>query len=165
MDCITYGMIENFVKDFVRGENLYVCDVGSCDINGTFKPLFKGHRYVGLDIMAGPNVDIVSSELYHYPFDDETFDIVISGSTLEHVKDMFSWIKELARIMKKQGLICITCPSLHRSRHMHPVDCWRVYPDGMAYLLGEVAGLEVLHITWSSRRGVSIECVGIGRKK
>jgi len=165
MDLITYGMIESFIRDFVRGSNLYVCDIGSCDINGTFKPLFNGHRYIGLDIEEGPNVDIVSKELYHYPFEDETFDIVVSGSTLEHVKDMFSWIKELARITKKQGLVCITCPSIHRNRHPHPVDCWRIYPDGMVYLLGDVAGLEVLRAVRSNINGRSVECVGVGRKK
>lgn len=165
MDGITYGLVEGFIKEFVKGENLNVCDVGSYDVNGTFKPLFVGHRYIGLDIVEGPNVDIVSKELYHYPFDDESFDIVVSGSTLEHVKDMFSWIKELARIVKKQGFICITCPSIHRNRHPHPVDCWRIYPDGMIYLLGDVAGLEVLRAVRSSIRGASVECLGIGRKK
>ncbi len=164
----SYGLAERFVKEFVRGDNLFVCDIGSCDINGAFKPLFAGHEYVGLDIAAGPNVDVVTKELYHYPFENETFDVVISGSTAEHVQDIFSWVKEIARITKHRGLVCVICPSIHHNMHRHPVDCWRIYPDGMEYLLGTVAGLEMLLVTRSGReqlRDRSQECIGVGRKE
>src|SRR4030042_2023377 len=144
MDDISYEMMSGFVDEYVTGKDLSICDVGSFDINGTFRPLFKGHNYTGVDIVKGPNVDVVSEDLYRYPFDNERFDVVSSGSAFEHIEDIFRWIKELARIVKKNGLVCIIGPSVYRNQHRHPVDCWRIYPDGMRFLLGKVAGLEVL---------------------
>jgi len=119
---------------------------------------------LGLDIKEGPNVDIISEDLYRYPFENETFDVVISGSTVEHVKNMFRWIVELKRIVKREGLICIIAPSVFRMNHPHPVDCWRIYPDGMRFLLEMIAGLEVLKIRSSGSKRGTIMCMGIGKK-
>ena len=77
---------------------------------------------------------------------------------------MFQWIVELKRIMKKGGLICIIGPSVFRMNHPHPVDCWRIYPDGMKFLLEEVAGFEVLKIRSNKSRRGTIMCMGIGKK-
>ncbi len=165
MDTECYELMSDFVKKYIADDNLSICDVGSLDINGTFKPLFELHNYIGVDIIEGPNVDVVSKDLYRYPFNDETFDVVISGSTIEHIEDIFRWVKELFRITKRGGLVCIIGPSVHRNQHRHPIDCWRIYPDGMKYLLGEVAGLEVLQAERSKLSGKMVECMGIGRKK
>ena len=164
MDITSYGLMSAFASKYIIGHHLSICDVGSFDVNGTFKPLFGNHYYTGLDIVAGQNVDIVSQDLYRYPFDDETFDVVVSGSTLEHIEDIFGWAKELARIAKKGGLVCVIAPSVHRNQHRHPIDCWRIYPDGMRYLLGKVAGLEVLEARRSSLKSRGVECMGVGRK-
>lgn len=139
-----------------------VCDVGSLDINGSYRFLFPDHRYTGIDITLGSNVDVVV-ESYNYPFRDETFDVVISGSTLEHVKDTHKWIIELKRILKKGGWICIIAPSMYM-HHPYSVDCWRVYPDGMKFLLEEVAGLEMHKaVGHTSIKGETF-CIGVGRR-
>jgi SAM-dependent methyltransferase len=57
--------------------------------------------YVGLDIVEGSNVDIVSREPYDYPVESDSFDVIVSGSTAEHVRDLHRWIIELKRIVKK----------------------------------------------------------------
>ena len=165
MDGLCYALMASFVRRHLRRKReLSVCDVGSLDVNGSFKPLFGRHKYLGLDIIEGPNVDMVSKDLYRYPFGDETFDVIISGSTIEHVKDMFKWIMELKRIMKKDGLICIIGPSVFQMNHPHPVDCWRIYPDGMRFLLEEIAGFEVLKIRRTHSKRGTVMCMGIGRR-
>ena len=164
MDGISYGLMSDFVNKYITVKNLSICDVGSLDINGTYKPLFEGYSYTGVDIVEGQNVDVVSKDLYQYPFVDKAFDIVISGSTIEHIEDIFRWVKELARIVKKGGLVCIIGPSMFRNIHQHPIDCWRIYPDGMRYLLDKVAGLEVLEVRRSKLSGKIVMCMGIGRK-
>lgn len=136
---------------------LDVVDIGSMDVNGCYRPLFKDHRYTGYDIAPGPNVDI-TGKLYQFPFKSGQFDVAVSGQTIEHVADIHTWIKEIARIVKKEGLVVVIGPHTFHE-HRFPIDCWRILPDGMNFLLKEIAGLEVIKI-WKT----TIDTVGIGRK-
>ena len=76
-----------------------VLDVGSYDVNGTYRPLVTGlgWHYTGLDVSDGPNVDLVSPDPYHFPIADDTYDIVMTGSTMEHVEAIWLWVPELVR--------------------------------------------------------------------
>ncbi len=71
-----------------------VLDVGSYDVNGTYRPLVESlhYRYTGLDLTPGPNVDIVAGDPDHYPIPDASYDVVISGSTMEHVARPWRWV-------------------------------------------------------------------------
>jgi len=129
-------------------------DVGSFDVNGNYRSLIagKGWRYTGMDIVPGKNVDVVSDDLYWFPFDDEQFDVVISGSTMEHVQAIWLWVPELVRVLKPGGLLAIVTHTAWMY-HPHPVDCWRIMPDGMKFLFDLTGQLENYHI----------EMTGIGR--
>ena len=50
--------IENYVP---KDKEVKVLDIGSCNVNGCYRPLFSGTKakYVGLDICSGINVDVV----------------------------------------------------------------------------------------------------------
>lgn len=127
----------------INGRNLRVLDVGSLDVNGSYKPLIteREWHYTGLDIQDGRNVDVVTDDPFHYPFNDEEFDLIISGSTMEHVTAVWRWVPELARVLKPNGtLIIIT--HWQFKLHRYPVDCWRIMPDGMKYLFDETAVLD-----------------------
>ena len=43
------------------GDSLQILDLGSQDVNGSYRPLFSepSWHYVGLDMAAGKNVDVV----------------------------------------------------------------------------------------------------------
>lgn len=120
-----------------------VLDVGAYDVNGTFRPLVEGRgwTYTGLDVAAGPNVDVVSEDPYHFPFEDNAFDVVISGSTMEHVQAIWLWVPELVRVLRPGGYLAL---HTHHTfpEHRYPLDCWRVMPDGMRYLLDMTGQLE-----------------------
>jgi ubiquinone/menaquinone biosynthesis C-methylase UbiE len=45
------------------------------------------------------------------PFDDETFDAIISHDTIEHVRDVEQTLKEMKRVTKKNGLLFLVFPS------------------------------------------------------
>jgi SAM-dependent methyltransferase len=119
-----------------------VLDVGSYDVNGTLRPLCAslGLVYTGLDMSAGPNVDVVASDPYRYPFDDNTFDNVISSSTMEHVPLIWRWVPELVRVLKPRGLLAITT-HMSWELHRYPLDCWRIMPDGFVTLFNETGQL------------------------
>jgi len=68
-----------------------------------------------------------------------SFDIVFSGQVIEHVKKPWLWLKELARVTRQY--VVTICP-VSWEFHEYPVDCWRIYPDGLRALY-EDAGLIV----------------------
>jgi len=45
-----------------------VVDVGSLDINGSNRPLFKKCLYVGIDLIEGKNVDMIGNAHELRPF-------------------------------------------------------------------------------------------------
>lgn len=109
-------------------ENKTVLDIGSCDVNGTLKPIFlQAKQYIGLDQCDGENVDIVSSS-HKIPLEDNSIDIIVSSSCFEH--DPMFWItfNEMLRLAKPGGFIYINAPS-NGPYHAHPVDNWRFYLD------------------------------------
>ena len=120
-----------------------VLDVGSYNVNGTFRPLVEGRgwQYTGLDQVAGPNVDVVALTPFNFQFPDSSFDVVISGSTMEHVTAFWKWIPELVRVLKPGGFLAIHT-HWQFIEHRYPVDCWRVLPDGMQFLFDETGQLE-----------------------
>lgn len=120
-----------------------VLDVGSFDVNGNLRPLVerRGWSYTGVDIAPGKNVDVVTLDPYRFPFEDGAFDIVMSGSTMEHVAAIWAWVPELVRLLRPGGLLAITTHTAW-DYHPHPVDCWRIMPDGMRYLFDMTGQLE-----------------------
>ncbi len=58
----------------------------------------------------GIESNLVSADLMNIPFEDNFFDAVISISTYEHIKDLESAMKELYRVLKKEGHIYIGVP-------------------------------------------------------
>lgn len=123
-------------------ERASVLDVGAFDVNGNFRGLVtgRGWQYTGLDQTAGPNVDIVAEDPFHYPFNDGAFDVVISGSTMEHVTAIWRWVPELVRVLRPGGFL-----ALHTHwqfpEHRYPLDCWRFMPDGLRFLFDETGVL------------------------
>lgn len=151
-------------------KNKTVLDVGSYDVNGTLKPIFSlAKKYIGLDQISGPNVDLVGSS-HSIPINDNSIDIVVSSSCFEH--DTMFWItfNEMCRVLKADGLLYINAPS-NGPYHAHPVDNWRFYLDSWKALesWGILSGFNItlLHSyvdTKTSSCGSWNDSVGIYRK-
>ena len=122
-----------------------VTDIGSMDVNGSYRPLFPACRYVGVDMEPGPGVDVVAKNPYSYPLSSRSSDLVISGQALEHME--FFWVAglEMCRLVKFGGLIFLLAPS-RGPEHRYPVDCWRFYPDGFR-ALAKWGGVELVEVT------------------
>lgn len=116
-----------------RGQPLKILDLGSTEMGACYRPIFQrpGWNYVGVDLTAGPNVDLVLQRPYAWDeIGSGSVDVLISGQVLEHVE--FFWITamEVSRVLRPGGMACIIAPS-SGPEHRYPVDCWRFYPDGM----------------------------------
>jgi SAM-dependent methyltransferase len=94
-----------------------------------------------VDICPREALTYVARDEYHFPVADESYDIVLSGNVIEHVRKVWLWVGELARICKKGGHI-VTINPVSWPYHEAPVDCWRIYPDGMKALYEE-AGVQM----------------------
>ena len=141
----SYEIMQEFARKYLdQNANLDILDVGSYDVNGSYKELFKNAswNYTGLDMVEGPNVDIVSVSPYNFGLAKQ-YDVVVSGNCLEHVEAPWLWIKEVEKATKKGGMVCIVTP-FSIGEHRYPVDCWRILPDAYRYLLTEVADFDVI---------------------
>jgi SAM-dependent methyltransferase len=92
-------------------------------------------HYVMMDIEKDNKPDVLG-DAHSLPFKDETFDLVIANSVLEHFHEPWNAISEIHRILKKGGVIILSTPFFHRY-HSAPNDYYRFTKDGLRYLLSE----------------------------
>jgi len=95
--------------------NKKVLDVGSLDINGNNRFLFKDCDYTGLDLCAGRNVDIVMP--VHKFKGKNIYDVVICTEILEHDKYYKRSLKMMFKLLKSGGLLIITAATDGREEH------------------------------------------------
>jgi SAM-dependent methyltransferase len=134
MHTSAYLCAEDFYKKYCENdiENKKILDVGSLNINGSMKPIFEKGQYVGLDMEMGPNVDVVASA-NNLPFENESFDIIISSSCFEHDDMFWDTFLEMCRVVKPGGYIYVQAPQ-NGPYHGHPGDNWRFYKDSWSAL-------------------------------
>jgi SAM-dependent methyltransferase len=75
------------------------------------------------------------------PFDDRSFDTVLSVQVLEHTPDPAGLVREMGRVLKDDGTLILSAPFQFRL-HEEPHDYFRFSPHGLAVLC-ESAGLEI----------------------
>lgn len=154
-----YADAEQFARKYLKPEHRLIADIGALDVNGTLKPIFAqdGRIYHGMDLFAGPNVDVVLTREYgwseHFV---EVYDVVVSTQTMEHVRHPWLWMSDLARIAKPGGLIYVCAPNT-MPFHECPIDCWRVWPSGMRAVM-EYVELDVIECyknQWCDTTGIA----------
>ena len=119
-------------------DELKILDIGSFDKTGNYnyKVILNEEKwtYTGLDLKEGNNVDIVIKDPYDWPeIDDNSYDVIVSGQTLEHSEFFWKTMEEINRILKPGGLCCIIVPS-SGPVHRNPVDCYRFTEEGVISL-------------------------------
>lgn len=144
----SYKMMADFVVKYLGdkvNEKLDILDVGSQDVNGSYKKLFAGSlwNYIGCDMVPGKNVNVVLSNIYDWKeFEKDSKDVIITGQVFEHVEYFWNTMMELVRVLKEDGIGCIIAPALI-FEHRYPIDCWRFFSDGFK-TLAKFAGVKVL---------------------
>lgn len=77
-----------------------------------------------------------------FPFEDSSYDCVISSEVLEHVFNADEFLSEINRCLKKDGKLLLTVPFVW-DEHEQPGDFGRYTSFGLKYLLEE-HGFEVI---------------------
>lgn len=148
MHLSSYEHMADLVSRYLdMAKPISIIDIGSYDVNGTYRPLFAapGWNYLGIDLEAGPGVDVVLESPYRFPMKTGSVDLIVSGQAFEHVE--FFWLSflEMLRVLKPGGMMFLIAPS-RGPEHRYPQDCWRFYPDGYR-ALAKFGGCELLEVT------------------
>ncbi len=105
-----------------------------------YESLFNSvDEYIGVDMVNEghdhQNEDVdVFYDGHILPFEDETFDSVLTSEVLEHVPDIPYSLMEIKRVLKKKGKVLITVPFVW-PEHELPYDFRRCTSNGMEHLL------------------------------
>jgi SAM-dependent methyltransferase len=117
---------EHILRCEVEGKR--VLEVGAYDINGSLRDVIeplKPTEYVGTDLRPGPGVDVVCrAEDLVEEFGINSFDVVLTTCTLEHIKDWQKAVSNMKQICRSNGIFIIIVPSREKI-HLYPGDFWR----------------------------------------
>ena len=102
-------IIINFIKKYDKGK-IKILDVGAGD-KLMKKELEKFSIYHSLDIDKSKNPDILCDLNKRFPIKDDSYDFVICSEVLEHTFYPKKIIKEIKRVVKKEGFIIISLPN------------------------------------------------------
>jgi SAM-dependent methyltransferase len=122
-----------------------ILDIGGRGLKGdrSYRSIFEQYirEYHIADILEGENVTHVMPGPYSIPAEDNFYDVIVSGQTLEHVKNPFRLVEEMKRVLKINGFIILIAPSAGPRHDL--VDCWRFMDDSFKAIAEEV-GLKII---------------------
>jgi SAM-dependent methyltransferase len=115
-----------------------VLEIGSYQVEradglGDLRGLFPGQEFCGVDLRAGPGVDLVA-DVEVLPHLDGTVGTVLALSTFEHVKHFWRGFDEIRRVLRPDGVLLVAMP-FHFKIHNYPGDYWRFTPQALEVLL------------------------------
>lgn len=152
------ALMKQFRESISAPTPLTVVDVGSYDMNGSYRCLFEGWSYTGIDVRPGPNVDIVVDEDGQWSDVPGNIDLFISGQAFEHMRQPWTIIQTMEKRLRPGGQMCIIAPNTWHE-HREPIDCWRIFPDGMKALF-DWANLHTIRC-----EAIGPDTIGVASKK
>lgn len=105
----------NRTLPFLRREHRII-EVGCAGGRNVLSLSAAGFRIVGCDIQEYPESWSMCPErfflasLFHLPFEDDSFDVVVSHAVLEHVENDIEALRELKRVCRPGGRLSIIVP-------------------------------------------------------
>jgi hypothetical protein len=126
----SFLLFKKYAPNYVSPDHK-ILEIGVTDKSPYYSVLDHDNKlWYTMDLFSfNPGYHLNHFNLYHeytFPIESETFDVVI-----------------------KPGGICITINPVSWPYHLAPVDCWRIYPDGMKALSAST-GFAVLLSTFET---------------
>lgn len=106
-----------------------------------YKKLFTFSEYIGIDVEqeGHPHDDEMIDVFYdgkRIPFENETFDSVVTTQVFEHIFTPNQFLSEINRVLKPGGKLILTVPFVW-DEHEQPYDYARYSSFGLKHLLSE----------------------------
>jgi SAM-dependent methyltransferase len=156
LSCLILQDIQNLIRRTAPKMDGKLLDYG-CG-GAPYKDLFANCLgYVGADMLAGPDVDVVLTQEGMLGGRPNEYDGILSAQVLEHVPDPDAYIEECSRVLKTGGLILLTTHGMF-PEHKCPCDYYRWTAEGLERLM-QSYGFEVLEttkITCGVRGGIQL---------
>jgi hypothetical protein len=152
-----HGPHQTFVDQLARLPGGTVVEVGSRNRSGrTYTGIVPEHlRYVGVDILEGPNVDIVGDahELSSL-VEPGSVDAVFSIATFEHLAMPWRCAVEINKVLKPGG-VCFVLSHQTFPLHETPWDFFRFSDNAWHALFNQATGFEILDIAMGEAAAVT----------
>ena len=151
-------LCQKYATDYFR-DGMRVLEIGPDGFPSTYRQLVaeKKLSWETLDLYRDDRLTYTALSEYAFPIADNSYDLVISGQVIEHVRKIWVWMKEVARVCRVGGIV-ITVNPVSWPYHEAPIDCWRAFPEGMRALY-EDSSLDVILSEWGS-----LEATGYRRR-
>lgn len=112
-----------------------------------YQRVLPGAQWVGLDMQAGPNVDVVGDLTTGLcGMEPASFDLVVCASVLEHCAEPKRMAENIEALTKPGGIVYVTVPWVWRF-HAYPNDYWRISWAGIHRLFPAVEWRDPLYST------------------
>lgn len=140
-----FNYVRHYAKIYGNGN---VLDYG-CG-SKPYRELFDCNSYVGADVRISGH-DHSNSEIDYYiesnsvPLPNEQFDFILCSEVLEHVDSLNDVLREIHRLLKRDGILLVTTPFIWRE-HEAPYDFRRLTSFGLVKSM-EGAGFEIVDAT------------------
>jgi SAM-dependent methyltransferase len=113
-------LIDYLCQRFNIKDDYYILDngCGTGDFLNAFKE--KGLKVFGTDLINYDNINIfkVDFEKDRLPFEDNTFNFIITKSVIEHIFNVDGYLKEMYRVLKSGGRILILTPDYDTCQYL-----------------------------------------------
>lgn len=142
----TVELVKGFSRIFPVKEP--VLEIGSYRVEGqeglaNLRDFYPGARYIGVDMREGPGVDQVEDFETRTSFADGSVGTILSSDTVEHVYDVFHFMRETERILAPGGVLLLISV-MYFPIHSYPYDYWRFTPEAFKRLASPIGSPLVL---------------------
>lgn len=96
--------------------DMRILEIGSFDVNGSIRNMFRSNFYLGVDLIEGPGVDLCcEGDLVDEP--EGSFDMAMSCECFEHNPKWLETFLNMCRMVKPGGVVAFTCATTGRLEH------------------------------------------------
>lgn len=94
-------------------------------------------KFAKLKTKDEKKIDFVQGSAYALPWPDDTFDIIVSSEVIEHLTDISTFLKEMIRVVKTDGIIVISTPIRFTELPLDTEHVAEWFPSEFAALISE----------------------------